>query len=78
MVGLDIEPHLGRPAEIALKPQGCIHGKGAFALHDLFDAAWRDTNVLGNPVFRESQWNQEILAENFAGMDGSVCFRGEA
>ena len=76
MVGLEIKPHFGRPAEIPFESQGCIHGKGTLTLHYLVDASRWDTNVLGNSVFRKPKRYQEVLAENLAGMNGSVCFHG--
>jgi hypothetical protein len=78
VVGLEIEPHFGRPAEIALEPQGSVHGEGAFTLHDLIDAAGGDANVPRHTVFGNTQRDQEILAENFAWVDGSVRFHGES
>ncbi len=54
MVRLEIEPHIGGPAEVAFEPQGGVHGEGALALHDLVDAPGRDANVLGDAVFREA------------------------
>jgi hypothetical protein len=34
VVGLEIKPNFGRPAEIPFEPQGGVHGKGALALHN--------------------------------------------
>jgi hypothetical protein len=35
VVGLEVEPDLGRPAEVAFQAQGGIHGEGAPAFHDI-------------------------------------------
>jgi hypothetical protein len=74
VVGLEIEPHLGWPSEIAFEAQGGIHGEATRALDDFVDSPGRDTDVLGDPVFRQTKGHQEILAEDFAGMNGSMCF----
>ncbi len=74
VVGLEIEPHFGGPAEVAFEAQGGVHGEGAFAFYDLVDAAGRDADVFGDAVFRKAKGDEEILAENLSGMNGSVCF----
>ena len=76
VVGLEIEPHLGWPSEIAFEAQGGIHGEGTLALDDFVDPPGRDADVLGYPVFRKTEGDQEILAQDFAGMDGRMCFHG--
>jgi hypothetical protein len=74
VVGLEIEPHIGWPAEVAFEAQGGVHGEGPLALDDLVDAPGRDANVLRDAVFREAKGNQEILAENLTRMNGSMRF----
>ena len=55
VVGLEIEPHLGWPSEIAFEAQGGIHGEATLTLDDFVDSPGRDTNVLGDPVFRQTE-----------------------
>ena len=76
VVGLEIEPHFSGPCEVAGEAQGGFGGDGAFALHDLIDATWGHADVLGKTVFRESQRQKKILAQNFTGMNGGVLFHG--
>ena len=76
VVGLEIQPHVGGPSEVAFEPQGGINSEGALALHDFVDAPGRNADVLGYTLFRESKGNQEILAENLSGMIGGVRFHG--
>ena len=67
---LEVEPNLCGPAEVAFETQGGIDRDGAFAFDDLVDAAWWNSDVFGETVFRESERDEEILAQNFAGVDG--------
>ena len=76
MVGLQIQPHLGWPSEVAFEPEGGIHGEGTLTFHDFIDPARWHTDVLGNAVFRNAERNQEFLTKDFSRMDGGVCFHG--
>lgn len=76
VVVLEVEPDVGGPAEVTLEAQRGIDGDGAFAFDDLVDAARGDADVLGEPVFGESEGQEEILAQDFAGVDGRMCFHG--
>lgn len=76
IVGLEVQPDLGGPAEVAFEPQGAIDRERPLALHDFIDAPGRDADVFSHPVFRKTEGDQEVLAENFAGMNGGVCFHG--
>jgi len=76
VVGLAVEPHLGRPAEVAFDAQGGIDGDSPLALDDFIDAPGRDSDVLSDPAFRQPERDQEVFAEDFTGMNGSVCFHG--
>jgi len=65
MVGLQVQPHLGWPSEVAFEPEGGIHREGTFAFHDFIDPLRRDADVLGNAVFRNAERNQKALAKDF-------------
>jgi hypothetical protein len=41
VLGLEIEPHLGWPSEIAFEAQGGIHGEATLTLDDFVDNARR-------------------------------------
>ncbi len=75
-MGLEIEPDFGGPLEVAPEAQGGVGGDGAFAFDDLIDAAWGNSNVLGDTVFGQSQRQKEVFAENFSGVNGGVLFHG--
>jgi len=76
VVGLEIEPHPGRPAEIAFEAQRRIDGQRALAFDDFVDAPGRDPDILGDTVFRKSERDEKILAQDFAGMNGCMRFHG--
>jgi len=76
VVSLEVEPHLGRPLEILFEAQGGIYRDGTLALHDLIDAARRDSNIFRHAIFGQAKWKEKVLTEDFAGMDGGMCFHG--
>lgn len=76
IAGLQIQPDLGRPLEVAGEAQGGVRRDGAFALHDFIDAARRHADVMGETVFGQTKRREKILAENFTGMNGSVLSHG--
>src|SRR6185437_11757696 len=67
---LDIDPEFRLHAEEAAEPQRRVGADGAAAQHDLVDAARRHTDRLGEPVLRDLHRFEEILQENFAGVNG--------
>jgi hypothetical protein len=75
-VGLKIEPDFGGPLEIPGEAQGGVRGDGALSFDDLIDAARGNADVLRNAVFGQSQWQEEVFAENFSGVNGGVLFHG--
>ncbi len=76
VVCLQIQPHFSGPCEIAGKAQGGVCGDGAIALHDLIDAARGHADVPREAVFRKTERQKKILAQNFTGMNGGVLFHG--
>lgn len=74
VVRLKVEPDLCGPCEVAGKADGGVRGEGAAAFHDFVDAARRNADVLCQAVFGKSQWDEEILAEDFTGVNRSVSF----
>lgn len=74
VVGLEVEPHFGRPRELAFETQCRVDRDRPLPFHDLVDPARRHAEVLGDPVFRNAQRQQEILAEDLARMGGWQCF----
>ena len=65
MVGLKIEPHFSRPREVAFETQCRVDRDRPLPFDDLVD-----------PARRHAQRQQEVLAEDLAGMGGWQCFHG--
>lgn len=76
VVGLEVKPDFGGPAEVALEAERGIGSDGPLAFDDFIDAPGRDANILCQAVFGKAQRGEEIFAQDFAGMDGSECFHG--
>lgn len=74
MMSLEIEPYFGGPTEVTLQAQGCIRGDSPPSFHNLIDAPRRDADVFCQPVFGQGKREEKVIPQDFAGMDGSVCF----
>lgn len=76
-MGLEVEPDFGGPCEVAGEAHGGVGGERTPAFDDLIDAARGDADVFGQPVFRKAEWQEKVLAQDFAGVDGGVGFHGQ-
>ena len=70
VLSLQSLPELRGIAKEARQPQGGIGGDGAFAKHDLVDAARIHTNVNGEAVLAQVHRLDEFLQQHFTRMDG--------
>ncbi len=75
-VCLEVKPDFGRPLKISVESQGGVGGNGALAFDNFIDAARRNADILGKPIFRQAKRKQKVLAENLSGVDGGVFFHG--
>jgi hypothetical protein len=69
IVGLQIDPALRVGSEKPRKPESRVGGKGSFSCNDFAYAPLGDANGFGKSILSYSEWFQEILKQNFSGMD---------
>lgn len=66
---LDAQPPSLAQAEVAAQAQVGIGGDGALPEADLVDPGQGDTGILGQTGLGESQGDEELFGQHFAGMD---------
>jgi hypothetical protein len=69
VLGLQIEPDLGRHPEILPETERGVRRKGALAVHDLADPVRRHGDVPGEGGDSDAQGAHELLPEDLAGRD---------
>jgi len=70
VVRLQVEPDLGRNAEVLPEPEGSIRGDRPLAADDLADTIGRNVNIPGQPVNTDAQGLHEFLEQDFPWGDG--------
>ena len=73
---LEVELNLCRPSEVAFETKRGTGGDRALTFDDFVDATRWDADILCHAVFREFEWDEEILAQNLTRVDGRMCFHG--
>lgn len=68
--GLEVHPELAGVAEIVRQPKRGVGGDASPAQDDLVDAARRHAEIHRNPVLADAEGGEELLREDFAGVDG--------
>ena len=76
MAGLQVDPEIRRRAEIASEAKCRIRRYAATAKDDVIDARPRHLDSLSQAVDGDFQRSQEIVAQNFARMDGRKPLAG--
>jgi len=71
---LEVEPELGRDAEIPSQSQGRVGRNAPVAMNDFIDSPGRHADVICQPVLGNAHWLQKLLHEHFARMDGRYFF----
>src|SRR5690606_25903858 len=66
IVALQVDPELGRRAEVPREPQRRVCGDPPLAVHDLIDPPGRDAERHGELVLRDAEAPDEILQEDLA------------
>ena len=67
---LEVEPELGRDTKISSHAQGSVSRNAPVPVNDFIDSPGRHTDVLCQPVLRNTHWFQKFLHKHFARMDG--------
>src|SRR5690606_17150810 len=75
VVALQVDPELGRRAEVPREPQSRVGADAALSVHDLVDAPRRHPDRHGYLVLADSERHKEVLHEHFAGVDGRQLIR---
>src|SRR5690606_8204762 len=66
IVALQVDPELGRRAEVPSEPQRRVCGDPPLAVHDLIDPPGRDADRHGELVLRDAEAPDEVLPADFA------------
>lgn len=76
--GLEVQPELGRGAEIAGKTEGRVRADGARVVggDDGGDAVRRDVQIACERVSAEAEGDHKFLVEDFAGMGANAGHGG--
>jgi hypothetical protein len=69
VIGLEVKPELRTVPEVLREAERGVRGDGALAMHDFIDAARRDADVFGEPVFGEAERLEKFFDKHFAGRD---------
>lgn len=69
--GLEVHPELAGVAEIVRQAERRVGGDASPAQDDLVDAPRRHAEIHRDPVLADAERGEELLREDFAGVDGA-------
>ena len=67
---LEVHPETFRKTEVPRESQGRVGRDRAFVMHDFIDPSQGDTDVSRQAILADSHGEEELLVEDFAGVDG--------